>query len=74
MLSDISICSNHLAGKEGTGCFTLFAFLASCDCLFLTVLWVGLQCVNVSFPGHTHLLFKAHAVYTHRIGGIRKRF
>ena len=24
-------------------------------CLFLTVIWVGLQCVIVSFPGHTHL-------------------
>ena len=26
-------------------------------CLFLTVPWVGLQCVIVVFPGHTHLLF-----------------
>ena len=26
-------------------------------CLFLTVLWVGLQSVIVAFPGHTHLLF-----------------
>ena len=25
--------------------------------LFLTVPWVGLQCVNVVFPDHTHLLF-----------------
>ena len=25
-------------------------------CLFLTVLWVGLQCMIVAFPGHTHLL------------------
>ena len=25
--------------------------------LFLTVLWVGLQCVIVVFPDHTHLLF-----------------
>ena len=25
--------------------------------LFLTVLWVGLQCVIVIFPEHTHLLF-----------------
>ena len=24
---------------------------------FLTVPWVGLQCVIVAFPGHTHLLF-----------------
>ena len=26
-------------------------------CLFLTVPWVGLQCVIVVFPDHTHLLF-----------------
>ena len=25
--------------------------------LFLTVPWVGLQCVIVIFPDHTHLLF-----------------
>ena len=25
--------------------------------LFLTVPWVGLQCVIVAFPDHTHLLF-----------------
>ena len=24
-------------------------------CLFLTVLWVGLQCVVLAVPGHTHL-------------------
>ena len=26
--------------------------------LFLEVLWVGLQCVSVAFPDHTHLLLK----------------
>ena len=26
-------------------------------CLFLMVLWVGLQCTIVAFPDHTHLLF-----------------
>ena len=26
-------------------------------CLFLTIPWVGLQCVIVALPGHTHLLF-----------------
>ena len=26
-------------------------------CLFLSVLWVGLQCVIVAVPGRTHLLF-----------------
>ena len=25
--------------------------------LFLTAPWVGLQCVIVAFPDHTHLLF-----------------
>ena len=24
-------------------------------CLFLAVLWVGLQCMTVEFPGNTHL-------------------
>ena len=40
-----------------------FVFLVSCGCyvlfLFLTVPWVGLQCVIVAFPAHTHLMFKA---------------
>ena len=39
--------------------------LLSCGCivtlnvlrLFLAVPWVGLQCVIVVFPDHTHLLF-----------------
>ena len=37
------------------GCFTLIAFLLSCDFfnLFLVVPWVGLQCVIVAFPSHT---------------------
>ena len=26
--------------------------------LFLAVLWLGLQCVIVVFPDHTHLLFE----------------
>ena len=26
--------------------------------LFLTVSWVGLQCVFVAFPGHIHLLLE----------------
>ena len=28
----------------------------------ICVLWVGLQCVSVVFPGHTHLLFH-HYMY-----------
>ena len=33
-------------------------------CLFLMVPWVGLQCVNVAFPGHTYLrvAFQIHLV------------
>ena len=27
--------------------------------LFLTVPWIGLQCVIMVFPGHTHLLFNS---------------
>ena len=27
-------------------------------CLFLAVPWVGLQCVIVAFPDHTHFLFE----------------
>ena len=46
--------------------FLIFAPLLTSRChvtvsvkrLFLTVPWVGLQCV-VAFPGHTHLLVKA---------------
>ena len=30
--------------------------------LFLTVWWIGLQCVSVAFPGHTHFLSKASQV------------
>ena len=29
-------------------------------CLLLTVSWVGLKCVIVIFPDHTHLLFLGH--------------
>ena len=29
--------------------------------LFLTVPWVGMQCVIVAFPDHTHILFKPNS-------------
>ena len=35
----------------------LMLFTVSVLCLFLMVLWVGLQCVIVEFPCHIHLLF-----------------
>ena len=52
---------NHLQEEERAGCF----LLSSCGCLatvsvlwlFLTLPWVGLRCVIVVFPDHTHLLF-----------------
>ena len=31
--------------------------IVSVLCLFLMVQWVGLWCVIVAFPGHTHLVF-----------------
>ena len=37
--------------------------------LFLTVPWVGLQCVNVVFPDHTHLLFGSFLIFR----GLRTR-
>ena len=32
--------------------------------LFLTVPWVGLQCVIVVFPDHTHLLFGTYICFS----------
>ena len=44
--------------KFKTGCITLLPFMP-CECLHsvshLTVLWVGLHCVIVSFPCHAYL-------------------
>ena len=36
-------------------------------CLFLTVPWVGLQYVMLSFPGYTHLLFHMLHILLHRL-------
>ena len=33
--------------------------------LFLTVLWVGLQCVIVKFPDHTHTCFLGSFLMNH---------
>ena len=57
---------NHLADEEIAGCFTLIVFLLAllivfgALCLFLTVSWVGMQCVIVAFSGHTYLFFEVH--------------
>ena len=43
----------HPDGEQRSACLALFVFLVSCNCivlwLFLTVQWVGLQCVSVVF-------------------------
>ena len=48
--------------EQRAGCFILVVVLLLSDynCLFLffTVLWVGLQCAIMKFPGHTHLHFE----------------
>ena len=57
---------NHLAEEKIAGCFPLIVFLlallivVSALCLFLTVSWIGLQCVIVTFPGHTYLFVEVH--------------
>ena len=33
-------------------------------CLLLVVLWIGLQCVIVAFPGHTHFLIQSKLFIT----------
>ena len=48
---------NHPAGEERAGCFGFCILnVVSFLYLFLTVPWIGLWCVNMAFPGHTHLL------------------
>ena len=47
----------HLHGEERAGCFTFNVFLCLVNVsvlwLFLTLPWIGLQCVIVLFPDHT---------------------
>ena len=38
-------------------CLSSWCLVVIVMSLLLTVLWVGLQCVIVVFPDHTHLLF-----------------
>ena len=49
---------NHLNWEERAGCFalTVFVCLVTVSILwfFLTVPWVGLRCVIVVYPDHTH--------------------
>ena len=54
---------NHLEEEETACCFAFVVLPSECLVtvyvlwLFLTVPWVGLQCVIVVFPDHTYLLF-----------------
>ena len=59
LLSGLSLLQSPDRGRIA-GCFTLVIFLLALFlvlgslCLFLTLSWVGLQCVIVAFPGHTY--------------------
>ena len=63
LLSGLSLLQSSGQGRVA-GCFTLIVFLLELflvfgvPCLFLTVPWVGLQCVIVAFPGHTYLFLR----------------
>ena len=50
-----------LKREKKAGCFAITVlymyFTINVLWLFLAVLFVGLQCVNVEFPNYTHLLF-----------------
>ena len=59
---------NHLEEKEKAGSLLLLSYrcivTVNVMWLFLTVLsWVGLQCMIVVFPDHTHLLFTVLSKY-----------
>ena len=64
LLSSLSLPQSSGRGRIA-GCFALIVFLLvllivfGALCLFLTVSWIGLQCVNfVAFPGHTYLFLR----------------
>ena len=56
------LLENHLEEVERAGCFAFIAngclVTVNAMWLFLTVPWVGLQCVIVVFPGHTYFFIK----------------
>ena len=62
------LCNHSFAiilKRKKVGCFAFIGLRSSYECLvtviilwiFLTVPWVGLQCVIVVFPDHTHYFF-----------------
>ena len=63
LLSGLTLVQSSGGGRIA-GCFTLNVFLLALFlvfgalCLFLTASWVGLQCVIVTFPGHTYLFLR----------------
>ena len=63
LLSGLSLLQSVGQGRIA-GCVTLIVFLLvlflvyGALWLFLTVLWVGLQCVIVAFLGHTYLFLR----------------
>ena len=59
VLNVVSNCVIISVGQRAR-CFALVAIRCyvtiSVRCHFLTVPWVGLHCLIVAFPGHTHFL------------------
>ena len=58
---------NHLEEEEKAGCFAVIVLQMYCYFnvlwFFLSVPWVGLQCVILVFLDNTHLLFnKPHSL------------
>ena len=68
-----SLVCIHLTEEGRTNGFTLSSWcpvIVSIMWLFLTVPCVGVLCVIVVFPGHTHLLFcfvKFHSVLSRNV-------
>ena len=61
----ITLCLFQLSGRESWllcyYCLTRVLLLLM-FCGLLTVQWVGLHCVIVVFPDHTHLLFEDETI------------
>ena len=62
LLSGLSLLQSAGRGRIA-GCFALVFLLAlflvfGALCLFLTMSWVGLQCVIAAFPGHSYLFLR----------------
>ena len=66
-LCPLQFC-NHLEEEERAGCFS-YRCLAAVNVLwlFLTVPWVGLLCVIVVFPEHSHVLILVLGIYETRV-------